>query len=172
MSGGATEWEDILIQHGIVKPPPEQKTEYDDIVYSVTEKVNTPVDEDEIELEDDDFMIEYRLKRLAELQQKYGRVYEIGRADFVSEVTEASKSDSVFVLLYQEYVDACVLLKREMEELAKQNGNVKFVVIQATRCIENYPDINLPTVLVYHKGELTGQYVKCSKLAPLLSKHL
>lgn len=35
----------------------------------------------------------------------------------------------------------------------------RFLRIQATRCIENYPDKNVSTLLIYSQGELKAQLV-------------
>ncbi len=40
-----------------------------------------------------------------------------------------------------------------MQELAAQYRHVKFLTIPSTECIPNYPDENLPTLLVYHDGQ-------------------
>ena len=40
-----------------------------------------------------------------------------------------------------------------MKELAAQYNYVKFLKIASTECIPNYPDENLPTILVYHDGQ-------------------
>jgi len=41
---------------------------------------------------------------------------------------------------------------------------VKFVKIVSTAAIENWPDRNLPTLFVYHDGELKGQQLTIKKL--------
>ena len=40
-----------------------------------------------------------------------------------------------------------------MQDLAAQYKHVKFLTIPSTECIPNYPDENLPTLLVYHDGQ-------------------
>ena len=40
-----------------------------------------------------------------------------------------------------------------MRDLAAQYKHVKFLTIPSTECIPNYPDENLPTLLVYHDGQ-------------------
>lgn len=46
-----------------------------------------------------------------------------------------------------------------LEELAKKYPATKFVKIISTDCIPNYPDHNLPTVLVYNNGAVKANYV-------------
>lgn len=45
-----------------------------------------------------------------------------------------------------------------MEELATMYSATKFVKIISTDCIPNYPDQNLPTVLVYNNGAVKANY--------------
>ena len=47
----------------------------------------------------------------------------------------------------------CQVLKACMQDLAAQYKYVKFLTILSTECIPNYPDENLPTLLVYHDGQ-------------------
>ena len=47
----------------------------------------------------------------------------------------------------------CQVLKACMQELAAQYKHVKFLTIPSMECIPNYPDENLPTLLVYHDGQ-------------------
>ena len=54
---------------------------------------------------------------------------------------------------------ACSLLLRCLEELASKYSETKFVKIISTDCIPNYPDRNLPTILVYNSGAVKGTYV-------------
>lgn len=46
-----------------------------------------------------------------------------------------------------------------LEELATRYPATKFVKIISTDCIPNYPDRNLPTLLVYNNGAVKANYV-------------
>ncbi|XP_057536436.1 uncharacterized protein LOC130814333 [Amaranthus tricolor] len=46
-----------------------------------------------------------------------------------------------------------------LEELARRYPATKFVKIISTYCIPNYPDCNLPTLLVYNNGAVKANYV-------------
>lgn len=49
----------------------------------------------------------------------------------------------------------CQLLGKWLNQsAAPSNPTIKFVQILSTRCIPNYPDSNLPTVLLYRLGAL------------------
>lgn len=61
--------------------------------------------EDDLDLEDDEFMKEYRDKRIAEMMAveaklKFGSVFEISKPDWEYHVTRAPKDVSVAILLY------------------------------------------------------------------------
>lgn len=46
-----------------------------------------------------------------------------------------------------------------LQELAARYPVTKFVKIISTDCIPNYPDCNLPTLLVYNNGAVKANYV-------------
>jgi hypothetical protein len=54
-----------------------------------------------------------------------------------------------------------------LHELASLYPSSKFVSIPSTHCIENYPDKNVPTMLVYRAGKMTGQIVGLSAMGGL-----
>lgn len=53
----------------------------------------------------------------------------------------------------------CKLLLPLLNKLATLYPSTKFCSIISDHCIENYPDKNCPTMLIYRKGELNGQVV-------------
>lgn len=104
----------------------------------------------------------FRAKKLLQLQlQKsnhFGSITEISRNDFVSEVTETSKNHPVLVYLYQTANINCQILAKWLtQHAAPSYPSIKFVQIQSTRCIQNYPDANLPTLLLYRLGTVQKQ---------------
>jgi hypothetical protein len=91
--------------------------------------------------------------------KRYGTVTPISGSDFVREVTQASAEDWVVVCLYKDGVAECSLLLGCLDELGSRYPATKFVKIISTDCIPNYPDCNLPTLLVYHHGAIKGTHV-------------
>jgi len=166
MGAGKTEWEDILIEKGIIAPPPPPQDQAEDVVYDIASKSNFDASDSTDELLDDDFMATYRHKRYAELArqqqaQQFGEIVEISRSDFVQDVTEASHRHPVMLFLYQGSMIPCQQLAKWLrDQAAPNNASVKFVQMVATRCIENYPDANLPTVLLYRKGNVQRQLLR------------
>lgn len=118
------------------------------------------------DLEDDDFLDQYRQKRLAELStlQKtsvYGQVFPLQKVDYAKDVTEASQKAFVCVNLTSasdSNVESRVLTEL-WRELARKYGDVKFCQIRADMCIEGYPEKNCPTILIYRNGDIQKQVV-------------
>lgn len=53
----------------------------------------------------------------------------------------------------------CRVLLQCLEDLAKRYPATKFVKIISTECIPNYPDRNLPTILVYNNSAVKATHV-------------
>ena len=60
-------------------------------------------------------------------------------------------------------IPECGLLQNCLEELATRHPATKFVKIISTDCIPNYPDRNVPTILVYNNSAVKGTYVGLQK---------
>lgn len=58
----------------------------------------------------------------------------------------------------------CRLLEEVLLAAARRFRAVKFVKIVSTAAVENWPDRNLPTLFVYHDGELRTQLLGIKKL--------
>eukprot|EP01135_Chromosphaera_perkinsii_P009747 Nk52_evm12s1869 gene=Nk52_evmTU12s1869 len=171
-----TEWNDALRKHGIIpqKPEPEITEEMltemiEESIRKKTEKKKVEdmtLDEmDEFEDEEDDRVLAmWRKKRMQEMQQfhmaaKYGSLQHISADEFVEQVNKAGDGVWVIVHLYQEQLPICKLFNERLASLAKKFPFVKFLNIKSTDCIPGYPDKNLPTILVYHSGDLKRQIV-------------
>ena len=122
---------------------------------------------DELEDEEEEaFLEEYRKKRMAEMNELtkkalYGSVYPISKPEYQREVTDASAKGPVFVNLTSSMgtnVESRVLSEL-WRQAAKEYGEVKFCEIRASQAIENYPDRNCPTILVYKNGDIIKQVV-------------
>lgn len=136
--------------------------------------------DEELETADDEeerILLRLRQQRMRELSSsskmaRFGRVYPISRPDYTREVTEASKEDNspsatddarkgtgVVCFLYHPSMDTSKLLAGYLDTLAAKHPVTKFVSIVGSQCIPNYPDHNLPTLLIYRNGELRRQIV-------------
>ncbi|TPX48650.1 hypothetical protein SeMB42_g01925 [Synchytrium endobioticum] len=170
------EWNDILRTKGILPPKPaELELTESDIVALIDESISTKIHGkalsdrtlDELdELEDDEderVLLAYRKKRLAEMAQRarsaYGCVTQIAKADWSIDVSEACRRVVCVIHLFQTHVSESRVLGARLDTLAAKYTDVKFLKIVADQCIENYPDRNVPTVLVYADGDLKRQLV-------------
>jgi len=107
-------------------------------------------------------------KNQEEREARFGRVYPISREDYTREVTEASKQpetpDSeegtgVVCFLYKSSHPASERTFQFVRTLAERYPQTKFVSIVGDKCIPNYPDRNLPTLLLYRNGEVVDNLV-------------
>eukprot|EP01024_Parvocaulis_polyphysoides_P065169 TRINITY_DN7596_c0_g4_i2.p1 TRINITY_DN7596_c0_g4~~TRINITY_DN7596_c0_g4_i2.p1 ORF type:complete len:246 (-),score=57.95 TRINITY_DN7596_c0_g4_i2:430-1167(-) len=171
LDGETTEWDDIQRKLGnfpekepVWKPPPFEPKQDEPVKDKkwMDEKDLDELDELDDEFDDDQFLEEYRQKRISEMQQAaankrgFGGLEFIRANEFVEKVTERSKQDNgvyVVVFLFQEGNAACAGMEKCLSELAREFQRASYVKIVSTECIPNYPDSNLPTVLIYHKGK-------------------
>ncbi|KAI1158039.1 thioredoxin-like protein [Nemania serpens] len=170
-----TEWNDILRKHGIIPEKPPSPTPM--IEHAILEGRRIAHENrlegkelDELDaLEDDEdeaFLEQYRQKRMRELNSLtkksiHGSVYPISKPDYAQQVTEASNSGPVFVNLTSALgtnIESRVLSEL-WRQAAKEYGDIKFCEIRADKAIENYPDRNCPTILVYKNGDILKQIV-------------
>jgi superfamily II RNA helicase len=120
--------------------------------------------------EDEGFLEHYRQKRLAELstlQQTslFNQVYPLQKVDYAREVTEASNNAFVLVNLTSQGANVESRVLTELwRQLAAKFGDIKFCEIRADMCIENYPEKNTPTILVYKDTEIRRQLVTLREL--------
>ncbi|CAM1506261.1 Fc.00g059020.m01.CDS01 [Cosmosporella sp. VM-42] len=170
-----TEWNDILRKHGVIpENPPSPTPMIEEAILEgrrlAHENRLEGKDLDELdELEDDEdesFLEQYRQKRMAELgniQKKslHGSVYPLSKPEYQREVTDASKNGLVFVNLISSM--GTNIESRVLSELwrraAQEYADIKFCEIRASQAIENYPERNCPTVLVYKNGDIVKQLV-------------
>jgi hypothetical protein len=130
--------------------------------------VENDPEEDLDELLNDDFILKYTEERKKQLQTlSFGSMQEISLPDYEKQVTQASKNSWVIVFLYQNYINICQKLDSILSDLAARFHQIKFVKIQATRCIpskyfklkKDYPDKNVPTIILYHEENVVTQLV-------------
>ncbi|KAK9455973.1 thioredoxin-like protein [Dipodascopsis uninucleata] len=174
-----TEWNDILRAHGIIpERPPSPSQVIEEAIenakvnaenHRLSDKEDSELEELEDE-EDSEFLAAYRRKRLLEMQDqtnarsKFGRVFPVSKPEYNSEVTEASKDCFVVVHLSLPTAPQSKLLAGLFTQAAAKYGEIKFVDIVGSRAIENYPDRNCPTILVYKDTDVKKQYVTLTLL--------
>jgi hypothetical protein len=166
---------EILRKHGVIPEKPPSPTPMIEEAILEGRRIahenrleGKDIDElDELEdLEDETFLEQYRQKRMHELNSLtkksiHGTVYPISKPEYQRAVTEASNNGPVFVNLTASLgtnVESRVLSEL-WKQAAKEYGDVKFCEIRADKAIENYPDRNCPTILVYKNGDIAKQVV-------------
>lgn len=195
-----TEWNDVLRAKGILPPKEEKEITEDDIVNLIESTIQNKTqgkdlkdmnldeldeEEDEIDEEEERIFEEYRRQRMMEMRAaqakaRYGDVLEISKADWVREVNKAGDGIWVVLHIYKPSIPLCKLVNEHMYQLARKFPDVKFIKGVADTCIPNYPDKNLPTIFVYHEGDMKKQWIgpivfggmnfKCDELEWMLSQ--
>eukprot|EP00026_Physarum_polycephalum_P011809 Phypoly_transcript_12053.p1 GENE.Phypoly_transcript_12053~~Phypoly_transcript_12053.p1 ORF type:complete len:172 (+),score=32.93 Phypoly_transcript_12053:307-822(+) len=97
--------------------------------------------------------------KAAATKNKFGAVINITEPEWKAEVTNSPADLFVVVNLYKQGIIHSRLLDKFMETLAAKFKATKFVRIKANEAIHNYPDKNIPTILIYNKGDVAGQVV-------------
>jgi len=173
-----TEWNDILRKHGVIPERPPSPTEQleEALQEAVVKQYENRLESKDLEEleeledeEDEDFLEEYKQKRLKEYQQlteksKFGSVYPITKPDYKKEITDASKESFVWAHLSLQSSLQSRLLSSLMIQLAMKFKEIKFVEIPGSRAVENYPDSNCPTILIYSNGDVIKQYITLTQL--------
>ncbi|MGH0172700.1 UNVERIFIED_CONTAM: hypothetical protein FKN15_067421 [Acipenser sinensis] len=120
--------------------------------------------EDEFSEEDERAIEMYRQQRLAELKATqlknvFGEVTEISGQEYIQQVNKAGKDTWVILHLYKQGIPLCTLINQHLSSLARKFPQTKFLKSISTTCIPNYPDRNLPTIFVYHEGDMRAQFI-------------
>ncbi|EGC33648.1 hypothetical protein DICPUDRAFT_154292 [Dictyostelium purpureum] len=177
MGLGKTEWEDIQIKLGNMEAPPKQLTE-DELFDLIQEAAEMAADAEKNEKlenasleqlkemeddEDEETLEQLRKKRIAQMKadaekNKFGELYHISEPAYKSEVTD-QRGIMVVVHLFKQGIPQCQLINQHLDILSKKFKATKFVKIRSEEAIHNYPDKNLPTILVYFNGDIVGQII-------------
>ena len=180
-----TEWEEMVVQKkfgGNFVKEEEVKERKGTTRTMKKEETNAAIFEHERDDENDDddeeeeeFMKSYREKRISEmmLMQKekekeeknnnfrHEYMMHVSHEQWTKEVTEVSRSHPVLVLLTKENSKACFTLERVMEDVARtyRTSRTKFRRAEARDIIPNYPERNVPTLILYRNGDVVENIV-------------
>ncbi|KAH9918398.1 thioredoxin-like protein [Epithele typhae] len=189
-----TEFNEALRKHGILPPlpeaprtpspppPPTLEERYANHSAAQLRELAAEAPDDETER----ILELLRRRRLQEARQleaaRFGRVYPISREDYTREVTEASAANEdgdaqargtgVVVFLYKDGIPYSDHAKTLVNEVARRHPHTKFVSIVGDKCIPNLPDVRLPMLIVYRKGEVLNQLVAWGADRPRLVEEL
>lgn len=170
-----TDWNDALRRHGILPQKELEITEdqienmVDSVVKRKTEgkplhEMNLDELADKEDDEDDRILEIIRQQRIREMKvsqesANFGDIREISANEYVEQVTNAGEGTWVVLHLYKSFIPLCALINKHMIQLARKFPAAKFLKSVSTNCIQNYPDKNLPTIFVYHGGEMKGKLI-------------
>ncbi|GAA6017968.1 hypothetical protein JCM10207_002724 [Rhodosporidiobolus poonsookiae] len=174
-----TEFNEALRKHGIIPPKDTSADRSPSPPPAPPSPTLSELDLEDLDLSRDDSTRRDELERALEERRarekvalgkrRFGRVYNIGKVDYKREVTEASEQElpgepdgwgtGVVCVLFKDSIPESKLLMPILNELASLYPSTKFVSIVSDHCIENYPDKNVPTMIIYRKGQMMGQVV-------------
>ena len=169
-----TEWEDIHVKLKNYLPREKDKTteEIQKLALETAENYNPLANKNLNELiileendEDDEEIKKFKEIRLAELKllaskPKFGKLLELRKQDYITEVNNCHKDVFVVIHLYQTYIEECNILNKIFEYLSQKFIYVKFLKIVANNCVENFQDQDCPTIFIYQNGKIVKQYLR------------
>ncbi|GFO01927.1 phosducin-like protein [Plakobranchus ocellatus] len=122
------------------------------------------------ELEDleDEFLKEYRLKRIEEMRHalaempSFGKLISLNAGNFLEEVDGATYGITVIVHIYDQSVAACEAMNGCLMCLAEEYPTVKFCKLSASdaKMSFSFVENGVPALLVYKNKDLIGNYIR------------
>lgn len=166
-----SEWDDIHRKIGNYEPLPEVKPQSEFIEDNINQLEDLTNPERQVKTnecsddEDDEFFMEYRRKRLEEMdtgqtntKKTIASLQEITSQDYLREVNNAGEGVCVLLSFYQPHVPVSLEFVKTMTELSSQVSSVKCLKTIATKCVNNFQDSNLPFMLYYRNGEMIKSF--------------
>lgn len=131
-----------------------------------------PDELDDLLEDDDEFMMEYRKQRLAELKRiagrtRYGQLQEIDVSQYVEAIDNEDSRTAVIIHLYQPNHQQCRILNQYLMELARKYRLAKFLCIVSTKADPTFDEVALPTLLCYRNKDLVANLVRITDELPL-----
>ncbi|XP_063933319.1 phosducin-like protein [Zophobas morio] len=115
---------------------------------------------------DDQFLNEYKLKKLSEITReidslkKFGTLREINISSYLEEIDGEDRKTNVVVHLYEPSIPLCRHMNTCLSLLARDFPLVKFIYIKALTVSEKFnSDVGLPAILIYRGGKLVANLV-------------
>lgn len=112
--------------------------------------------------ESDDFMMEYRQKRMLQLQQVsnwpvFGEIIEVDIMDYTSIVDKTDPRVMVIIHMYEPSVPSCNKLNTHLEQAARQMSYASFLRMRPKK---GFDTIALPVLIIYRNGELIHNWIR------------
>lgn len=94
---------------------------------------------------------------------KFGQVFPLQKSDWSRDVTEASKEAFIVVNMTSSNTESRIAIEL-CRQLASKFGDIKFIEIVARLAVDNYPELNCPSILIYRNGDVQKQLVTLKEL--------
>uniref|UniRef100_A0A0B7BRP4 Phosducin domain-containing protein n=1 Tax=Arion vulgaris TaxID=1028688 RepID=A0A0B7BRP4_9EUPU len=122
----------------------------------------------ELEELEDEFLKEYRNKRIEEMRRalaevpKFGKLIALTSETFLQEVDGENPGVTVLVHIYGQSVTACETMNGCLTCLASEYPTVKFCKLSASesRMSFKFAEEGVPALLVYKNKELVGNFIR------------
>lgn len=125
----------------------------------------------ELNLEDlleDEFLKEYRQKRIEEMRKrlenvpKFGKVIALTKENFLDNIDKEDPSVKIVVHIYEDDIPGCEAMNGCLQCLAKDYQSVKFCLIKAStaKLSTYFSSFGVPAILVYKNRELIGNFIR------------
>ncbi|XP_005095941.1 phosducin-like protein [Aplysia californica] len=122
------------------------------------------------QLEDleDEFLKEYRLKRIEEMRHalaeipKFGKLISLTAHNFLEEVDGENPGVTIIVHIFEQHVPACETMNGCLGCLANEYPTIKFCRLSASdaRMSFKFSEEGVPALLVYKNKELIGNFIR------------
>lgn len=123
--------------------------------------------------QDDDFIVEYRIKRLEQWKKERSNVFvryheglhEVDPEGYADAIDQTPATTDVVVHLYEDYIPDCQRLNRILEELS-QILPARFLKLLASRAIQTMDPVGLPSLIIYRGGDLLANLTPITQELP------
>eukprot|EP01083_Nonionella_stella_P057348 150592_1 len=120
--------------------------------------------------EDEEALMQYKLQKMAILEAnrpRYGLTKEITAYSFEEEVDHAPPNVMIVIHIYQDYLERCGRMNFAIAQIAQSYPNIKFMRARSDRLgLDTYPDVGLPTFVVYKNGKQLQNHIAVHTLVP------
>lgn len=127
------------------------------------------LDKELSELFDDQFLAEYRKKRMNQMLSNSSKLPKFGKLihlkngdDFLEALDKENKSVTVIVHICEDSNPGCKLMNKRLHDLSHLYPQVKFckLLSSAAGMSSNFKSDGVPALLVYKGGQMVGNFVR------------
>lgn len=116
---------------------------------------------------DDDFLNEYRIKRLEEMRKSmqsmptFGKLTDLSSENFVQAIDNENKNVTIIVHLWEHNKPGCDRMNGCLQQLAEEYNTVKFCRITANeaKLSHRFSIDGVPAFLIYKGGDVVGNFI-------------